>query len=148
MLAYFLQLIDTLEDQEKFEQLYNQYQTFLISQAYEVTKNHATSEEVAHECLEYLIYNLDNVDLNEVGRTKKYLSIMAHNKAIDSIKKLKRELLTEKDDVCIADAESEQPANALQSKESYEALLQCLDTLPYPQREIFIMHFDEKMSFS
>lgn len=89
MLIY-LALIESPEDQSKFEKLYIAYKKAMFNQAYSVLKNNQDAEDAVHDAFEYIAKNINNIDEPISKKAKVYVSIIAKNKAIDICRKKQR----------------------------------------------------------
>lgn len=72
------------------------------------------------------------------GRLKGYLSAIARSRTLNALRKQGRELSLEDDCISIF---SPAPDEELERREEYAALRRALDTMPEPDRSIFIRHY-------
>lgn len=90
MLIY-LNLIDTEEGKNKFEQIYLKYRYTLLYVAKSIVKDHQLAEDIVHETFLKIIEKLDNVDDIFCSKTKSFFVTIVKHKSIDALRKIKRE---------------------------------------------------------
>ena len=83
----YLEMIETGQDKEKFEQLYDNYRNLMYYLAFQITKNQEDAEDAVHQAFLYVIENLGKIDDPSSNQTKSFLSIIAEHKAIDLVRK-------------------------------------------------------------
>ena len=90
MLVMYLSLLDTEEQRDKFEYIYNLYKGMMYNIAFSVAKDHFIAEDIVHETFLNLIRIIDDVRIDSERETGKFLKIITHNQAVDHIRKLDR----------------------------------------------------------
>lgn len=90
MLAFYLSMIDNEESKNLVERIYNTYERFMFSVAYNVTKNKTDSEDIVHDAMMWIINNIDRIDVDFSKKTKALLATIVSHKAIDSIRANKK----------------------------------------------------------
>lgn len=88
MLALYLSLLDTQEQQDKFEFIYNQYKGLMFHVAFSVANDYFLAEDIVHETFLHLIRILDDVRIDDKRETGKFLKVITHNQAVDQLRKL------------------------------------------------------------
>lgn len=88
MLAIYLSLLDTEEQRDKFEYIYNQYKGLMFHVAFSVTNDHFLAEDIVHETFLNLIRIIDEVRIDDEKETGKFLKVITHNQAVDQLRKL------------------------------------------------------------
>lgn len=86
----FLNLLETEEDKEKFERLYNTYSSFLYRVAMKKLNCREDSEECVQETFFYIAKNFGKIGEIESNSTRCYLATIASGYAINKFKKSKR----------------------------------------------------------
>lgn len=89
MVLFYLSLLSSQEDQDKFKQLYLQYSPLMHYVAYQILKNKHLAEEAVHESFIKVInsfYKIEDVDCH---KTKRFLVVVTENAAIDILRKEK-----------------------------------------------------------
>ena len=88
-LAYYLALIDSEEDQSKFEYLYHQYQKPMFYKAKEILRDDFLAEDAVHDAFCKIARNMDKVGDVKSGDTKSLVMIVTRRAAIDASRKRK-----------------------------------------------------------
>lgn len=130
MLIY-LEMIETENDREKFEQLYYKYRNLMYYVAHEVTKNQHDAEDAVQQAFLYIIENLEKVDSVSSSRTRSFVSIIAEHKAVDIVRK-RRPVLE------LVKAENEL---ATYLPDDGDELLQAMAKLPKRYQNILLLHY-------
>ena len=76
MLGLYLALIDSAEDKSKFEKLYKEYRSTLITVAYSILKDTALAEDAVHETFLTLAKNFNKISDKTCIQIRNYLIII------------------------------------------------------------------------
>ena len=76
MLAMYLAMVDDPGAQAKITELYVSYRQMMYYVAYRILKNKEDAEDVVQSAFMRAIDHLDDIDENDVQRTKAYLAII------------------------------------------------------------------------
>lgn len=68
MLQVYLNLLDTQEDKEKFEQLYALYKDKMYKVAYQILHNRHDAEDAVHDSVIAIIDNLEKIKKIKLSR--------------------------------------------------------------------------------
>jgi len=90
MLIY-LALIESEEDNRKFERIYLSYKQTMFYAANRILKNHHTAEDTVHQAFLRIIDNLDKINEGDCHKTRAFLVVITEHAAIDIYRKQKRE---------------------------------------------------------
>lgn len=82
MLVYML-MIDSPEDQSKFERLYLEYRGLMYHVAYKILHNEYDAEDAVHQAFLKIAENIEIIDGTICPRTQGYVVTIVENKAID-----------------------------------------------------------------
>lgn len=82
MLIY-LAMIDSPDDQAKFERVYNKYRYLMLHVANKILQNHHDAEDAVHQAFIAVIENLEKIIEVDSPKTRSYLVIITERKAID-----------------------------------------------------------------
>lgn len=85
MLIY-LAMIDSPDDQAKFERVYNKYRYLMLHVANKILQNHHDAEDAVHQAFIAVIENLEKIIEVDSPKTRSYLVIITERKAIDLIR--------------------------------------------------------------
>jgi len=99
MLSLYLSILDNSEDQNKFTQLYNEYQEPMFYAANKILKNIHSAEDAVHDAFLRVIKNLHKIPDIYCPQTKNYLVIIVRNVALSMINpKVNQEVFIADDD--------------------------------------------------
>lgn len=98
MLIY-LQMIETEEEQSKFEVIYHEYFPLMFHIAYQILHHQQDTEDAVHQAFVSIAENITKIDQPLSPQTKRYVAIIAENKAIDVHRKSQRHPITSLEDV-------------------------------------------------
>lgn len=90
MLIY-LAMIDSPDDQVKFERVYNKYRYLMLHVANQILQNHHDAEDAVHQAFISIIENLDKISEVNSPKTRSYIVIITERKAIDLLRKILRQ---------------------------------------------------------
>lgn len=94
----FLAAIDTAEDKNKFEQIYQAYHAQMYWAAYGILKNQHYAEDAVSQAFFKMIDHLDHIEHIHSKRTQAYVITIAEHTAIDCYRKIQRENTTTLDE--------------------------------------------------
>lgn len=135
MLIY-LEMIETQNDKEKFERLYDQYCNMMYYIAYQITENQQDAEDATHQAFLYIMENLGKVDSVSSSRTRSFVSIIASHKAVDIVRK-RRPIIE------LVKAENELLTYL---PDDADEILQAMAKLPKRYQDILLLRYDNGYS--
>lgn len=136
MLIY-LAMIDSPDDQVKFERVYNKYRYLMLHVANQILQNHHDAEDAVHQAFISIIENLDKISEVNSPKTRSYIVIITERKAIDLLRKIqKRQTLEFNEDISGVEIpfEMDNPIAATIAK------------LPSQYREVLLMRYHNGFS--
>lgn len=86
MLIY-LQMIETEADQTKFEIVYQKYRGLMFYVAHQILRSERDAEDAVHEAFVAIAKNIKKISDPKCTKTKRFVVIIAENKAIDIYRK-------------------------------------------------------------
>ena len=98
MLIY-LQMIETEEEQSKFEVIYHEYFPLMFHIAYQILRHQQDAEDAVHQAFVSIAENITKIDQPLSPQTKRSVAVIAENKAIDVHRKSQRHPITSLEDV-------------------------------------------------
>lgn len=131
MLIY-LQMLETPEDKDKFEQLYLKYKNQMYFVAQQILKDPHDAEDAVHQAFLSLLRNFEKISDIDCPQTRSYVVITAENKALDIIRGRRR----------IAGELDEQLAGIEIPLPGDHGLHDALARLPARYREVLLLRFD------
>lgn len=90
MLALYLSLLETQEDQDKFAALYQQYGPLLKQIAYQKLQDEQLAEDAVHTAFLNIIKSFCEIDEKNCHKTRRFLVIVTENVATDMLRKRRR----------------------------------------------------------
>lgn len=90
MLAFYISLLETEEQRDKFEYIYSRHQRFMYYVAYNMVHDSFMSEDIVHETFLRLIRIIDRVRTENEKELQAFLKILTQHQAIDALRKCGR----------------------------------------------------------
>lgn len=81
MLGFYLAVLDTAEEKNKFELLYYKYKNLLYNYAYSILNDSYLAEDAVHNAFLSLTKNLNKINGENCNETRSYLIIIIRNVA-------------------------------------------------------------------
>ena len=131
MLIY-LQMIESYEEKNKFERLYETYRGLMLYVANQILHNKDDAEDAVHQAFVSIIENLEKINEIDSPKTRSFCVIICERKAID-IYRAKRRILDADFNEAIAGIEIPPPDDTLAA---------AIAALPAKHREILLLRYD------
>ena len=131
MLVY-LQMIETAEEQTKFEQIYTQYRDIMYGVAYRILQNAHDAEDAVQQAFVKLAENIYKIEEPLCPKTKGYIVTIVENKAIDMYRRRHAHPQVEYLDEIVGIQVEYNGSNAL---------AECILKLPARQRSVIILKY-------
>lgn len=90
MLAFYLNMLETQEDKDKFEYLYTKYAALLKHVAYEKLHDSHLAEDAVHNAFLNIIKSFCTIEEVDSHKTKRFLVVVTENAAVDILRKQNR----------------------------------------------------------
>ena len=87
----FLLTFDTEEEKQKFSTLYKEYAEFMMRVARFYLPNSSDAEDIVQNAFLYIADRLEKNNISDRQKTRAYLALITKHKAIDHIRRTKRE---------------------------------------------------------
>lgn len=130
-------------DERAFKQLFDQWHPLLATHIYRVTQSKELAEEVVQDVF-LKIWN-GRESLGEINNIWTYLLVVSRNHAINALQKKAREFRNweewVKDNVVVVTEEPDPRASL------YSLIDEAIDKLSPRQREIYLLHRHQKMTY-
>ena len=150
MLQVYLNLLDTQEDKEKFEQLYALYKDKMYKVAYQILHNRHDAEDAVHDSVIAIIDDLEKIKKINCHETWSYIVTIVKSRAFNIYqrkgKRSEREA-REQDYRNYPCEQQESPEDAYLYKDVTTILQKLILELPYPKRQILYLHYYMDMTF-
>ena len=128
----YLMMIDTPEDQSKFEKIYITYKGLMYHIAYKILNNEQDAEDAVHSAFIKSAENIGKIDVPMCPKTQNYVVTIVENKAIDQYRKQQKHQTVEL-------IEEIQGTNA--HYEGDNDLTKCILKLPARYREMILLRY-------
>lgn len=86
----YIQMIETAEDQSKFEKIYTEYMGLMFHAAFMLLQHRQDAEDAVHQAFVSIAENILSIADPICPKTKAYVVTIAENKAIDMLRKKNR----------------------------------------------------------
>lgn len=139
MLGLYLALIDSAEDKSKFEKLYKEYRSTLITVAYSILKDTALAEDAVHETFLTLAKNFNKISDKTCIQIRNYLIIIVRNFSYRIYNKRKKEVYIENSDENIPNLQNIEID--IEDKESQKKLMELIKTLDEKYADVLILKY-------
>ena len=139
MLGLYLALIDSAEDKSKFEKLYKEYRSTLITVAYSILKDTALAEDAVHETFLTLAKNFNKISDKTCIQIRNYLIIIVRNFSYRIYNKRKKEVYIEKSDENIPNLQNIEID--IEDKELQKKLMELIKTLAEKYADVLILKY-------
>jgi RNA polymerase sigma-70 factor (ECF subfamily) len=141
-LIIYFSLIDDVQQQSKFECLYQEYRTFMLYTANRILENWDDAEDVVHQAFLKVIEILSEIEDPLSPRTKSLMAIITERKAIDLYRAKKR-----KHCISLDQADLEIPCESdLEKLPDRMNLAEAIAALPPRYREVVLLRYDNGLS--
>ncbi len=131
MLVY-LTMIESPEDQSKFEKIYLEYKGLMYYVAYKILNNAQDAEDAVHNAFIKIAENINNIDEAVCPKTQNYVVTIVENKAIDTYRSKKRKEAVEYID---------EITGITVENQSLQGLAYCMSKLPLRYRQIILLKY-------
>lgn len=136
MLIY-LAMIETAEEQDRFERIYLKYRYLMLHVATKILQNHHDAEDAVHQAFLSVIQNMDKFSDVESPKTRSLLVIIVERKSIDILRKRQRENFVELNEDILG-IEIPEPNDY--------GLADAISRLPAHYREVLLMRYDNGLT--
>ena len=142
VLAVYLSMLETEEEQDKLETVYNRYYASMRSTARRYVGQYSMDEDIVHEAILTIIENLDMVDLSKEWRAKSFVCTITANKAKDWLKHEKKFQITEVENTVMYDEDIEHmPLEMVLNREGYYRLIRCIHELGETYHDVCMLRY-------
>lgn len=79
----YLQMVETVEERSKIEDIYHHYRNTMYAVAYKILNNSQDAEDAVHSAFVKIAENISKIDQVPSPKTKSFVMIITENRAID-----------------------------------------------------------------
>ena len=131
MLIY-LMMIDSQEEQSKFEKIYKEYRGVMFYVANKILNNEHDAEDAVHQAFVKIAENIKKIEQPVCPKTKGFVVTIVENKAIDVYRKKNRHPVTELKEEIVGSQVQYSGENGL---------ARCILSLPLRYRECILLKY-------
>lgn len=128
----YMMMIDSPEDQSKFEKIYSEYKGLMYYVAYKILNNKYDAEDAVHNAFIKIAENIHKIDEAVCQKTQNYVVTIVENKAIDTYRANKRKETVEYIDEMVG---------ITVENHSLQGLAYCMAKLPPRYRQIILLKY-------
>lgn len=133
----YLSMIDSAEDQCKFEVIYERYKNLMFYVANSILHSQHDAEDIVHDAFLKIIEIIGEIDDPESPKTKALIVTITEHKAIDLYRKHNRKTIVAFDEAYIGFPEHSQIQQIIES----DHLAKAIATLPSKYREVLLLRY-------
>ncbi len=146
MLMIYWNLIDSQEEQDKFEQLYLHYRDLMIFVSKKILRDKFLAEDAVHNAFLRIIKSLDKIDDISSNKTKSFMVTVVENTSKDLYNSRKQN-----QGISFADVEHEIVSNCnlvedIIQQMSVDSVVKKIDLLSHPYKEVLMLKFYHGLS--
>lgn len=93
MLLIYLAMVDSDEEKDLVEKLYNTYKNTLFNICFAIVRNRTDAEDAVHDTFIRIIDNLCKIKDVDSPQTKAFCIVIARNAAVDILRKARKAFL-------------------------------------------------------
>lgn len=135
MLLFYLSLIDTEKDKQKFEKIYYEHRKFMMQVALKILKDEMLAEDAVTDAFIRLIKYLNKIENIYCEKTKMLIFLITKSAAIDNLRKANKHRIVSLEDVEDMPAENEDVMEDI----NVEEIVKKLKEMPEIYREVLEM---------
>ena len=141
MLSFYLSILETNEDKDRFEKLYRMFKQDMYAIAYSILNNKEDAEDAVHQAFVTIADNFEKVNIIPRQEIKAYIVIIIRNISIDIYRGNKRiaERTTTIDDKISVDID-------MLEQYDYQLLLKSISELPEIYKDVMFLRYLEEFT--
>ena len=130
----YLQILETQDDQSKFEQIYLEYRNLMFYVAYGILRNEESAEDATHQAFVRIAENIKKIGEPVCPKTHGYVVTIVEHEAIDQYRKAKkRQAIPFTDDIHGVEV----------AYDGDDTLTSCILGLPARYREMILLRYHQ-----
>ena len=142
MLSFYLSILDSAEDEAKFEKLYNTHKRTMLYTAYNILLDHHLTEDAVHEAFIRIAKNFFKVGEINSTRTRYFAVVIARNAALTMLEKESKVFFSEEIDESLSTAELVEDVVLTQIE--YDAIVHAIQDLSPTYKDILFLQYVEE----
>ena len=139
MLLIYLAMVDSDEEKDLVEKLYNTYKNTLYNICFAIVRNRTDAEDAVHDTFIRIIDNLSKIKDVDSPQTKAFCIVIARNVAVDILRKSKKSVFVTEEELDFYESDAKNEEAAL-SNIGVERLKQALRRLPKEYYDVLMLN--------
>ncbi len=139
MLSFYLSIIETQEDRDKFERIYLKYSRLMKYVSYQILKDDFLAEDAVHNAFLNIINHLDQIDEVDCHKTKGFCIVVVENISKKLYNARKRENTIDFEDVDYEITDGKNLNSDIEEKISSEEIAEKIGSLPEIYRDVLML---------
>ena len=138
----FMQMLDTVEERSKFEQLFHSYRGLMFHVANQILNNEHDAEDAVQQAFFAILNHLDKISEIQCPQTRSFVVTIVERKAIDLYRAKNRSAVLPFDDEFI-NIQSSSETDVVSARTD---LAKAMAMLPARYREVLLLKYDNGYS--
>lgn len=140
MLILYLSMLDSVNDKQDFERIYDKYHDDILRRIYQILRNREDAKDAMQETWIRVLKSMDVLRGKEEAVIRTYIMTIARNQSISILRKQKKEKELFEDTESLERISDTDLFEACES-EGISRVTACIDMLGDAQRDVIIMYY-------
>ena len=146
MLSLYLTMLDTSEDQNKFEVLYHLHKRTMLYVARDILKDNYLAEDAVHEAFIRVINNITKIGKADSSQTRYFLIVIVRNVSLTMLEKQRKNIFLDDMEPVVGGPDNIE-AQVFDTIEC-QKIIDALELLPVQYRDVLYLRYVEEYKFS
>lgn len=145
MLSLYLTMLDTSEDQNKFEVLYHLHKRTMLYVARDILKDNYLAEDAVHEAFIRVINNITKIGKADSSQTRYFLIVIVRNVSLTMLEKQRKNIFLDDMEPVVGGPDNIE-AQVFDTIEC-QKIIDALKLLPVQYRDVLYLRYVEEYKF-
>lgn len=145
MLSLYLTMLDTSEDQNKFEVLYHLHKRTMLYVARDILKDNYLAEDAVHEAFIRVINNIAKIGKADSSQTRYFLIVIVRNVSLTMLEKQRKNIFLDDMEPVVGGPDNIE-AQVFDTIEC-QKIIDALKLLPVQYRDVLYLRYVEEYKF-
>ena len=145
MLSLYLTMLDTSEDQNKFEVLYHLHKRTMLYVARDILKDNYLAEDAVHEAFIRVINNFTKIGKADSSQTRYFLIVIVRNVSLTMLEKQRKNIFLDDMEPVVGGPDNIE-AQVFDTIEC-QKIIDALKLLPVQYRDVLYLRYVEEYKF-
>lgn len=142
MISFYLNMLDSPEEQSKFEQLYNLHKNTMLYVAHGILRDHQLAEDAVHEAFIRIIKNFSKIGEIDCPQTRYFAVVIIRNVSLTMLAECRKLTIVDDPDELAGDLPGLE--DGLFARWEYQAAVAAIQELPVIYRDdLFLQYVEE-----